>query len=101
MTDDTDEPHNHPDPLTHTHDRATSPEAEPHRAVAGADRATNRRGTTDRIRYWIARQRGKMGDADDFVYHNPMAGLAVGGGEEESPEAMSEAASEVYEMLLL
>ena len=37
MTDDTDEPHNHPDPLTHTHDRATSPEAEPHRAVAGAD----------------------------------------------------------------
>ena len=52
MTDDTDEPHNHPDPLTHTHDRATSPEAEPHRAVAGADRATNRRGTTDRIRYY-------------------------------------------------
>ena len=41
-----------------------------------------------------------MGDADDFIYHNPMAGLAVGGGEEESPEAMSEAASEVYEMLL-
>ena len=41
-----------------------------------------------------------MGDADDFVYHNPTAGLAVGGGEEESPEEMSEAASAVYEMLL-
>jgi hypothetical protein len=37
--------------------------------------------------------RGKMGDADDFVYYNPTAGLAVGGGEEESPEEMSEAAS--------
>jgi hypothetical protein len=41
-----------------------------------------------------------MGDADDFVYHNPTAGLAVGGGEEESPEAMTDAASAVYEMLL-
>ena len=30
-----------------------------------------------------------MGDADDFVYYNPTAGLAVGGGEEESPEEMS------------
>ena len=44
--------------------------------------------------------RGKMGDADDFIYHNPTARLAVGGGEEESPEEMSEAASAVYEMLL-
>ena len=41
-----------------------------------------------------------MGDADDYVYYNPTAGLAVGCGEEESPEEMSEAASAVYEMLL-
>ena len=41
-----------------------------------------------------------MGDADDYVYYNPTAGLAVGGGEEDSPEAMTDAASAVYEMLL-
>ena len=41
-----------------------------------------------------------MGDADDFIYDNPTAGQAVGGGEEEEPKEMSDAVRAVYEMLI-
>jgi len=46
-------------------------------------------------------EEGRWADApDDLNYHNPTAGQAFGGGEEEEPEAMTDAASAVYEMLL-